>query len=187
MQPVDWEEFYLGNPNQFWQIPREILRKLIEDIGMSVSIMDVGCGDGSLLANLYQFGCDQLYGVDVSFEAVARARLRNPHAVIDQLDIENQSISDFDMIFCHLVLPFLTRKTDVFRKLVKSSKRLIITIPILTKNETDISQENIKAMTNAQIHSILSSEPLQVERLLLIERTRSYRNYVYLITSNVDI
>lgn len=84
---------------------------LLEGVDRAAPVLEVGCGDGSLLAYLGRRGFSHASGVDISAEQVALARVRGVQAdVADLFDfLANQSSSRFAAVLAVDVLEHLTR------------------------------------------------------------------------------
>ena len=76
--PDPWNMRSEGEQRRF-----EMTNALIESkAGRVGTILEVGCGEGHQTQHLLSL-CDQIYGLDVSPRAVARARQRVPQALIE--------------------------------------------------------------------------------------------------------
>jgi 2-polyprenyl-3-methyl-5-hydroxy-6-metoxy-1,4-benzoquinol methylase len=58
---------------------------LLSDLDRSAPILEIGCGDGSLLAYLARRGFSHAIGIDISEEQVALARGRDVHAEVHDI------------------------------------------------------------------------------------------------------
>ena len=86
------------------------LLPLLADLDREAAILDVGCGDGSLMAYLQQRGFAQLVGVDVSPEQVAHARRRGLRVeCADVLTYLAGCASTLDAVIAVDLLEHLTR------------------------------------------------------------------------------
>jgi 2-polyprenyl-3-methyl-5-hydroxy-6-metoxy-1,4-benzoquinol methylase len=184
MHKKDWEIFYLQRPHGFWDIPNQVLIDIRATTGTSISVMDVGCGQGILLHRMAQLGFHRLYGVDFSIEAVNRSRRRVPNAVIDQLDIETEEINWYDLIFCHLVLPFMQDKDMVFKKLLQSTNRFILSSPIVASAFIQHAKGNLKALPQLQLEDIFARNSVDVKLLYSRRESDFYRTDIFEIISN---
>jgi SAM-dependent methyltransferase len=80
--------------------PEEHLREFVRALGGHERILDVGCGDGRLTAELE---ARELTGADVSAEALRRARARLPGARLVELEPDAPlplGDSSFDLVLC---------------------------------------------------------------------------------------
>src|SRR5215216_5827197 len=84
---------------------RRYIKKLIRPLQFR-SVLDVGCGQGSLLQELMsEFPGTEPHGVDVSASAVEFARRRVPQGEFGVLDLVHQHTGrTYDLIVCSEVL-----------------------------------------------------------------------------------
>lgn len=84
------------------------------------SILDLGCGDGTLSLEIQKLGC-RTTGVDGSAEMVAAARAKGLHAIhldAHQLDFSAQ----FDAVFSNAALHWMTRPEKVLHGVYRALK-----------------------------------------------------------------
>ncbi len=94
------------------------------------SILDVGCGQGSLLAELLtQYPDMKPHGVDLSPVALEFARARVPSGKYEILDIANDSLDEvFDLVVCSEVLEHIPDDASAMRNLRRmTGKHLVVT------------------------------------------------------------
>ena len=86
---------------------RRILQRILADLDYR-SVVDVGCGAGDNVELLCEGrAVDRFVGLDVSAEAIGRARERAP-GEYRQLDVEQDRLDErFDLVFSSLVLEHL--------------------------------------------------------------------------------
>src|SRR3954453_13926551 len=86
---------------------RRLLRGLLRGLDYR-SVVDVGCGAGENFPLLLEGrGLERVAGVDISAEALERARQRVP-AQYHRLDIESSHLDErFDLVFSSLVVEHL--------------------------------------------------------------------------------
>ena len=87
---------------------RRLLAKLLEPLSYRTAI-DVGCGAGHNFPLLVgRRRLDELAGVDISSEALRRARARWPEARLHEADIQREALDGhWDLVLCSLVLEHL--------------------------------------------------------------------------------
>ncbi|MDI9354745.1 MAG: methyltransferase domain-containing protein [Cyanobium sp. MAG06] len=135
-----------------------ILNKIIKKskIKKDSNILDYGFGRGELLIDLYKLGYRQLFGNEISKEAINIFKDNLKKENINEKDfkiknIKENELFDFntklDIVFCKLVYAFISNKKDFLNKIKKSLSNngaLIIFTPVLTKtNQYYISKKNI--------------------------------------------
>jgi len=98
-----------GAPSTTWWDHKYL--PLLADLDRAAAILDLGCGDGALLAYLQQCGFLDVRGIDVSAEQVALAQHRRVQAECsDALTYLNHCKSTLDAVVAVDVLEHLTRK-----------------------------------------------------------------------------
>jgi SAM-dependent methyltransferase len=89
---------------------RKMLDWLVEKVGSTGAICDIGCGPGHV-ANYLETQGAQTFGLDLSVEMVKQARLLNPHIRFDQANmlkldtIENDSLGGIVAFYSLIHLP----------------------------------------------------------------------------------
>jgi ubiquinone/menaquinone biosynthesis C-methylase UbiE len=93
----------------------EVCRKIysLAD-GSPLSILEIGCGDGSRLQHLARTGGHRVSGIDPSAEAVAKATARGVTAVKSTADQIPFDAASFDVVVFGFCL-YLCDDTDLFR------------------------------------------------------------------------
>ena len=83
------------------------------------SILDVGCGYGRTLNELYKNGYTELFGIDFSEKMIEISKKRNPSAKHLQMDASELYILDskYDIIVCTHSMPYYKEPKNVFKHL----------------------------------------------------------------------
>jgi SAM-dependent methyltransferase len=111
------------------------LRRLIENLIRPLAfktVLDVGCGQGSLLEELrVQFPHIQPTGMDLSIKAIDLARRRVPEGTFHVGDlIEHPLEETFDLVICSEVLEHLPDDLTAIRNLARmAGKYLVVSAP----------------------------------------------------------
>jgi len=101
----------------------------------NLNILDAGCGEGHLLQMLEKKNQhNNYYGIDLTSEALARARERCPKMNFIQADLSKIEIENnfFDFIVCTETLEHVDAYQDVineFKRILKPGGQLVITFP----------------------------------------------------------
>ena len=116
---------YALHANYVSALADEVMRDLAPQAGES--ILDLGCGDGTLGALMLQQGA-KVFGIDSSANLVAAARARGVDARVT--DAQNIQFEDkFDAVFSNAALHWMPRQQEliarVFRAL-KSGGRFVV-------------------------------------------------------------
>jgi ubiquinone/menaquinone biosynthesis C-methylase UbiE len=120
-QAFEEPQWYLQKTAFNIAIRVETVREYIT--GPHESILDIGCGDGSLSAGLIN-GQNRLTLVDQSQTMLGIARARIPEALLSRVQTINASFMDapleaqsFDLILCVGVLAYVERRRDFIAKI----------------------------------------------------------------------
>lgn len=115
----------------FQDLLRADLRLITEMIPEGSRVLDLGCGDGSLMAHLRdEKGCT-VRGVDLSPEDIASALSRGLSVVQTDLDEGLSGYGDgaFDFVVLSQTLQVVRRPAFVLREMLRVGKRGIVTFP----------------------------------------------------------
>jgi SAM-dependent methyltransferase len=95
----------LGHPSYVWRAGQSRRLKLIRQFVAleGKRILDVGCGIGAYIERFREFSPD-VYGIDIDFEKVARARDRGRAALVSAAETLPFRDEAFDVIFLHEVI-----------------------------------------------------------------------------------
>jgi 2-polyprenyl-3-methyl-5-hydroxy-6-metoxy-1,4-benzoquinol methylase len=138
-----WEEtpdFTRHNPGA-----RHRRRLIVDCLGSEkfASVLDVGCGNGELLALLHGVHPQvaSLTGADLSPDQVARNRARLPNMEFFALDVQKDSLDRrFDLVVCSEVIEHLDEPGAAVKNLarmVRPGGRVVITCPTGTVYPTE--------------------------------------------------
>ena len=123
-----WEK---GDFTRIAQAMRDSGEALVADLGITsgMSVLDVGCGDGTTAVPAAQLGADVL-GVDIASNLVAAGNARAQHLGLDNLTFQEGDASDlkdlgdgqFDLVISIFGAMFAPRPFDVARELVRVTR-----------------------------------------------------------------
>lgn len=148
-------------------------KRLVElaQVAKADRILDVATGKGAVLFPASRLA-EQSIGIDLSSEMLAAAKKRMPHVELLQMDAEQLDFPDqsFDVVFCAFALfffPHLPLALSEFKRVMKSTGRLAVSIwgP---KNPLEIwASERTKRLgaSNQLRATIVESEPALKELL----------------------
>jgi methionine biosynthesis protein MetW len=122
--------------NQYWKAHEQSSefrhRACLDFIANKGSILDLGCGDGHLLAKLKDQGFTSLAGLDISEVAVEKAKTMGLDAKVfdffaDKLPYPDDS---FDYVVLLDVLEHLFQPADILQEAARVSKKyILISVP----------------------------------------------------------
>jgi len=124
-----WETAY-GDMQEIGPVHRH-MRRIVADLlsGLTYgSVLDVGCGAGHNL-RLLASGCsvERVTGVDISAEALGRARERMPAGDFVPLDIERAALSGtWDLVFSSLLFEHLMHDEAALGNVRKMAARDLV-------------------------------------------------------------
>ncbi|HZU82494.1 MAG TPA: class I SAM-dependent methyltransferase [Polyangiaceae bacterium] len=170
--PRDYYERYwrdgllVDNTYERWKLER--VRRHVAQAPRGARVLDVGCGDGAVLAALSPLGV-RGRGLDVSEEAVARARARNVDAA--QADLDGAPLpvgaGSADVVLCLDVLEHLfapDRLLAEMRRALAAGGRLVVAVPNglnLFNRLAFLSGRHVDIMDKAHLDGARFSEHLR--------------------------
>lgn len=124
-----WDDMKTYGP--FSRHLRRLIKSIIRPLAFE-SVLDVGCGQGSLLAEL----CKESpranpCGCDISAVALELARQRLPHGRFYVLDVSREHLGEkFDLVICSEVLEHISDDMAALANLTNMTRKyLLITAP----------------------------------------------------------
>lgn len=120
-----WDDMKKYGP--FSQHLRRLLNSLLSSLTFE-TLLDVGCGQGSLLIELQtKYPSAMLSGLDFSPAAVALARQRLPQCNFYVLDITKDALdAQFDVVVCSEVLEHIPDDQAAIKNLARMTARYLI-------------------------------------------------------------
>lgn len=108
-----------------------VQQTILEVIPDEASVLDLGCGDGQLMAALADRGHDQLMGVDVASDSLIQAAKRGLDVIDFDLNTGLQSFIDhqFDVVVMTSTLQSVVNVVELFNEMLRVGKRVIISFP----------------------------------------------------------
>jgi 2-polyprenyl-3-methyl-5-hydroxy-6-metoxy-1,4-benzoquinol methylase len=141
MKSLSFYEYSAKNVQFFDDEASDFLKcglSMLSGISRTRNILDLGCGDGSILFALYKTGflkqVDNVVGVDLSETRIKRVRMALPFVrgiVSNALNIEELSYSSFDFIICSQLIEHVDDKLlliEIKRLLAKRGLVYISTV-----------------------------------------------------------
>ena len=109
----------------------EVEELILAEIPSGASVLDLGCGDGQLLAALRRRGHEKLVGVEVAQASIVNTGRRGLHVIDYDLNqglpafIDNQ----FDVIVLSATLQAVANIEQLFEEMIRVGKRIIVSFP----------------------------------------------------------
>jgi methionine biosynthesis protein MetW len=106
-------------------------RLMAEIIQPQTRVLDIGCGDGAFLAHLVESKQVHASGLDISVDAVERARSRGVHAELADITLAEFHLAEvYDYIVLSEVLEHLVNPEDLLLRLKGHARKgILLTIP----------------------------------------------------------
>lgn len=122
-----WDDMKKYGPMSRHQ--RRLILKLVRRLQFR-SVLDVGCGQGSLLLDIMAEHPDiEPHGVDISPTAIEFARRKVPNGTFGLLDLVHEALpGTYDLVICSEVLEHIVEDVEAIRNLEKmTGGHLIVT------------------------------------------------------------
>lgn len=120
------------------------------------SILELGCGEGHQTRHLARL-CDQMYGVDVSTQAIERARKRVPEAQFAVADIFSQPWGAdrhrFDLVTACEVLCYVSDPVASIERMRHLAPNGLVTFYAPTTHRTAPALERVPGLRKDWIHA----------------------------------
>jgi methionine biosynthesis protein MetW len=107
------------------------LRLIADMIAPGARVLDIGCGDGTLIAHLFETkGCDAR-GIEVDMALVTRAVAHGLPVMQGDADIDLAHYPDgaFDYVVLSRTLQAVARPREVLRQLLRIGARAVVSFP----------------------------------------------------------
>jgi 2-polyprenyl-3-methyl-5-hydroxy-6-metoxy-1,4-benzoquinol methylase len=122
MRNYDESYFTLNKINFFRRTQIKEMAKLIRSIRKEGKLLEIGCGDGTLLGVLSK--TFDVTGVDISSAAICKAKKCVDESRLRILDIEKESLEgQYDVILCLNVLEHLKQSDNAILKIKQSLRK----------------------------------------------------------------
>lgn len=135
---MNWEEitkklYSKDNYSRMEPVHDFILKQINSSGKKDLKILDIGCGDGSLLEKIQGH---QLFGFDIAENQVAIAKSKGVDAIVHNVDNEDLPYEDdfFDFVICSEVVEHVLLPDRIFsqsKRVLKENGKLVITTPNL--------------------------------------------------------
>ncbi|MCK6462347.1 MAG: methyltransferase domain-containing protein [Candidatus Pacebacteria bacterium] len=174
------QKYYSADESGWWFLARrDILWRLVKKIslGKKAEILDYGCGGGYVIRSLNRQGYDNVYGLEISEEAVRVCRASGLNKVFLESDeFFKSKIGKFDAIIASDVIEHIQGDRNIlakWKKMLKSGGNVIIFVPAFNFlwDTHDIENQHFRRYTKAGLKNLLEKEDFIVQRI-------SYWNFV---------
>jgi len=143
---------------------RRLVTKLLRSVPHA-TILDLGCGDGTLLAELAGQVDARVEGADVSEEALVHARTLLPDVPLHQVDLDcGYSLGDFDVVILSEVLEHIEDDAGVLRELAPHARHVVISVPGGPPDKVDEAYGHFRNYSGDHLFRLLEETGYDVVR-----------------------
>jgi SAM-dependent methyltransferase len=120
--PRFWHKRFTQQAGWTKEVRRYILQTLRAN--RATPILEVGCGTGVVLSQIYQDGCHHIFGVDIALPGLEFARNRNPHLRMSCADGLRLPFRDqrFSISLCHYFLLWVANPSAVLAEMKRVTR-----------------------------------------------------------------
>jgi len=128
------------------------------------SVLDVGCGNGTLLSELEKRSLLLLVGIDLSEYVIKENDKRHSRFRFHALDVSEKALEDkFDLVICSEVLEHIDNLAAALANLRRMCRRyLIITVPTGKVFPIDQKMGHVRHFSAAEVRDFLKPHGLRV-------------------------
>jgi len=122
---TEWDQMKVYGP--YARHLRRIIFAMVQPLQFE-TVLDVGCGQGSLLADLHTiFPRAGLYGTDFSPTSIVKARQRLPHGEFLVMDLTQKALNrKFDLVVCTDVLEHIEDDITALSNLARMTNSYVL-------------------------------------------------------------
>jgi SAM-dependent methyltransferase len=120
--PRFWHKCFIQQAGWTKEVRRYILQTL--RAARTTPILEVGCGTGAVLSQIYQDGSHRLFGVDIGLPGLEFARSRNPHLRMTCADGLRLPFREqrFAITLCHYFLMWISDPMAVLEEMKRVTR-----------------------------------------------------------------
>lgn len=159
-----WEDMKKYGPAS--RHTRRLIIKYIKNLNFK-SVLDVGCGEGSLLQSLGLTGKDlEIHGEDISEKAIKLAKSKIENGTFKVMDVSKKSLDKkFDLVICSEVLEHIEDDVSAIKNLHKMSEYIIITVPIGKMGAEDLQVGHVRRYSKNEMVNKLENAGFEIIKL----------------------
>jgi len=182
--------------------------RIVEMIAPDAGVLDLGCGDGSLLEILKQRGNAPLVGVDMEAEAVVASVSRGLNAIHADLDEGSLPFGDkqFDVVVLSRTLQAVRNVETVVDDMLRVGRRCIVSFPnfgyhkirtmLAEKGRAPVAgvlhyqwydTPNIRMLSIADFEAFCRDKGIHIHRSLTLDTERDWQDVTDNPNLNADL
>ena len=121
----------LGDIDETCEPLKQVEQLIVEEIEPGASVLDLGCGNGHLLATLSRRGHQKLVGVEVAQENILKAGRRGLEIIDYDLNDGLPAFIDkqFDFVVFSATLQAVSNVEGLFEEMFRVGRRVIVSFP----------------------------------------------------------
>jgi len=162
---------HLAEENHCWyKARRDILIKLLEKYPKNSKILDIGCSGGPLISSLNKIGFNNIYGIDISEEAIKICEKRGLRNVLlmrgEKIDFKNE---EFDVIIASDILEHVKDENIAlkeWRRILRRNGKMIVFVPAFNFlwSSHDEQNHHYRRYSKATLAKSLKEADFSIER-----------------------
>lgn len=170
------------DPSRRWPTKCELIASLVQP---TQCLLDIGCGNGSLLRELRGRGFPELHGLEISQYAIERLRSEGicmHHGVLPRIPLSDGS---FDVVIASQVLEHVVRRTrfvDEMARVLKPGGRAFVFVPDNCLGPID-EPEHVEKYTAASLLALLERR----FKVLRLETMRDVQHAMPVLFALVEV
>lgn len=198
---TEWWSDIIRSGIEYWKVPEDLLKNILEDLPEGASILDLGCGDGNLIESLSKLNKDsgknfKITGADISEEIIDNiTKKKLTEAGVSGVDysivniIKQDIPKKFDVVFMKFVLGCLRDEkyssqedlfNDVLEKVKKSCNCLVLITTVLKEGIDPESVQQI-FMHGDVLNKLMNKHFEEVKQMETNEEKKEFYCRMYLL------
>ncbi|RAP38832.1 methionine biosynthesis protein MetW [Candidatus Marinamargulisbacteria bacterium SCGC AAA071-K20] len=109
----------------------KITKQILDKVPKNAKVLDLGCGDGSLLSTLIKEKNCSGYGIDLNHDCIIDCTKKGISAFQSDMESGLDGFSDqfFDVVILSQTLQQVNKPLDLIKNMLRISKQAIVTFP----------------------------------------------------------
>lgn len=168
------QKYYSSDETGWWFLARrDMIMRIIEKqkISKNAKILDYGCGGGYIIRFLNKFGYNNVYGIEMSEDAVRYCRQNNLNSVFLESEFsEEDHQNSFDTIIVSDVIEHMEDDKGAvsrWKKMLKPGGCLVVFAPAFNFlwGEHDVRNKHFRRYRAKGLKNILESNEFSITRI----------------------
>lgn len=164
---------YAGNNSpEYWdsswergikKFPKHTMNVIADFIPEKVSVLDIGCGDGTFLKRLKETKNCEVYGIDISSIAIGVAKINGVAGEVKSAEEMDDFDKRFDIVVCSHLFEHVKNDEGLAKNIARITKRFAI---IAVPNDCSYPEEtgeHVRKYTQESLRELLSGFFREIE------------------------